>query len=208
MFATDSWLPLFPLKTVLFPDGILPLKVFEARYMDMVRDCMKNSTPFGVVLIKSGQEVGMAAEPEEVGCLAHIMDWDMENLGVMMLRTQGGDRFRILETRVLPDQRLEARVDLIAPDSTVPASDVHVTCAKTLKIVIDDINAKGRAERGAEFVSPFSQPIRLDSASWVANRWCEILPIPLKARQKLLELLDAESRLSIVHQYLVQHKII
>jgi uncharacterized protein len=208
MRATDSWLPLFPLKTVLFPDGVLPLKVFEARYIDMVRECMKSDAPFGVVLIKSGQEVGTAAEPEEVGCLAHITGWDMENLGVMMLRTQGGDRFRIRETRVLPDQRLEARVDLIAPDSTIPASDVHVTCAKTLKMVIDDVNEKGRAERGADFISPFSQPIRLDSASWVANRWCEILPIPLKARQKLLELLDAESRLSIIHQYLVQHKIV
>jgi uncharacterized protein len=208
MSATESWLPLFPLKTVLFPDGVLPLKVFEARYIDMVRDCMKNNAPFGVVLIKSGQEVGNAAEPEEVGCLAHITGWDMENLGVMMLRTQGGDRFRIRETRVLPDQRLEAKVDLIAPDSAVPASAVHVTCAKTLKIVMDDVNAKGRAEQGAGFVSPFSQPARLDSASWVANRWCEILPIPLKARQKLLELLDAESRLSIVHQYLVQHKIV
>lgn len=208
MRATDSWLPLFPLKTVLFPEGVLPLKVFEARYIDMVRECMKNDAPFGVVLIKSGQEVGTAAEPEEVGCLAHITGWDMEELGVMMLRTQGGERFRIRETRVLRDQRLEARVELIAPDTTIPASDVHVACAKTLKMVIDDVNEKGRAERGADFISPFSQPIRLDSASWVANRWCEILPIPLKARQKLLELLDAESRLSIIHQYLVQHKII
>ncbi|WP_420473007.1 LON peptidase substrate-binding domain-containing protein [Noviherbaspirillum sp. ST9] len=208
MRATDSWLPLFPLKTVLFPDGVLPLKVFEARYIDMVRECMKDNVPFGVVLIKSGQEVGAAAEPEEVGCLAHITGWDMETLGVMMLRTQGGERFRIRETRVLPDQRLEARVDLIAPDSTVPTSDIHVTCAKTLKMVIDDVNAKGRVERGSDFISPFSQPIRLDSASWVANRWCEILPIPLKARQKLLELLDVESRLSIIHQYLVQHQIV
>jgi uncharacterized protein len=208
MRATDSWLPLFPLKTVLFPEGVLPLKVFEARYIDMVRECMKDNAPFGVVLIKSGQEVGAAAEPEEVGCLAHITSWDMEELGVMMLRTQGGERFRIRETRVLRDQRLEARVDLIAPDISIPASDIHVTCAKTLKMVIDDVNAKGRAERGSDFISPFAQPIRLDSASWVANRWCEILPIPLKARQKLLELLDAESRLSIIHQYLVQHKIV
>ncbi|HYC42656.1 MAG TPA: LON peptidase substrate-binding domain-containing protein [Noviherbaspirillum sp.] len=208
MRTTDSWLPLFPLKTVLFPEGVLPLKVFETRYIDMVRECMKDNAPFGVVLIKSGQEIGSAAEPEEVGCLAHITGWDMEELGVMMLRTQGGDRFRIRETRVLRDQRLEARVDLIAPDTAIPASDVHVTCAKTLKMVIDDVTAKGRAERGNDFISPFSQPIRLDSASWVANRWCEILPIPLKARQKLLELLDAESRLSIIHQYLVQHKIV
>ena len=208
MLQNDTWLPLFPLKTVLFPDGILPLKVFETRYIDMVRDCMKRNAPFGVVLIKTGQEVGMAAEPEEIGCLAYIADWDMENLGVMMLRTQGGERFRIVETRVLPDQRLEARVDMIAADAISPVSDMHVACAKTLKIVIDDVDAKGRAEQGEAFASPFSRPIRLDSASWVANRWCEILPIPLKARQKLLELDDAQSRLTIVHQYLLQHKIL
>ncbi|RJF97669.1 LON peptidase substrate-binding domain-containing protein [Noviherbaspirillum saxi] len=208
MPLTDSWLPLFPLKTVLFPGGVLPLKVFETRYIDMVRDCMKHNTPFGVVLIKAGQEVGMAAEPEGTGCLASIADWDMQNLGVMMLRTEGGERFRILETRVLSDQRLEARVEMMAADPVSPVSDIHVECAKMLKIVIDDIDAKGREEEGAKFISPFSQPARLDNASWVANRWCEILPIPLKARQKLLELDDAQTRLSIVHQYLQQHKIL
>lgn len=204
----DAWLPLFPLKTVLFPEGILPLKVFETRYIDMVRECMKHNMPFGVVLIKAGQEVGTAAEPEEIGCLAHITDWDIQNLGVMLLRTQGGTRFRTLETRVLADQRLEARVEMIAADEAITISDIHVNCAKTLKIVMDDIDAKGRTEYGNAFVSPFSHPIRLESASWVSNRWCEILPIPLKARQKLLELGDAQSRLSIVHQYLQQHKIL
>lgn len=208
MAYRDTWLPLFPLKTVLFPGGILPLKVFETRYIDMLRECMKREAPFGVVLIKSGQEVGAAAEPETVGCLANITGWDMQKLGVMMLRTRGGERFRILETRVLADQRLEARVEMIAADSAIPISDIHVSCAKTLKIVIDDVDAKGHAEQGEDFLSPFSQPIQLENAGWVANRWCEILPIPLKARQKLLELGDAQSRLSIVHQYLQQHKIL
>ncbi len=208
MRADDSWLPLFPLKTVLFPEGVLPLKVFEARYIDMVRECMRRDAPFGVVQIKAGQEVGMAAEPESVGCLAHISSWDMEVPGVMMLRTLGGERFRILETRVLTDQRLEAQVDMIAPDEPASVSDVHVACATALKLVIDDVNAKGRAQQDEAFISPFSQPVRLDSASWVANRWCELLPITLKARQKLLELDDAQIRLSIVHQYLQQHQIL
>jgi uncharacterized protein len=208
MLQNDAWLPLFPLKTVLFPDGILPLKVFETRYMDMVRDCMKRNSPFGVVLIKAGQEVGAAAQPETVGCLARIVDWDMQTLGVMMLRTQGGERFCILETRVLADQRLEARIKMIAADHAIPISDMHVLCAKTLKIVMDDIAARGQSEQGDAFISPFSQPMQLENAGWVANRWCEILPIPLKARQKLLELDDVQSRLSIVHQYLLQHKIV
>jgi hypothetical protein len=208
MAHADGWLPLFPLKTVLFPGGILPLKVFEARYIDMVRECMKRNAPFGVVLIRSGQEVGTAAEPEAVGCLAHIVDWDMRDLGVMMLRTQGGERFRIRDTRVLADQRLEARVDMIAADDLTTVSEIHAACATTLKLIIEDIDAKGKAEQGDAFNSPFSLPIRLDSASWVSNRWCEILPIPLKARQKLLELDDAQSRMAIIYQYLRQHNIL
>jgi uncharacterized protein len=204
----NAWLPLFPLKTVLFPGGLLPLKVFETRYIDMVRECMKKDAPFGVVLIKSGAEVGAAAEPESVGCLAHIDEIDMPSLGVMLLRTRGGERFRIRETRVLPDQRLEARIDMIAADSSAPVSDAHLSCATALKIVIDDIEAKGKAEYGDDFDTPFARPVRLDDTGWVANRWCEILPIPLKARQKLLELESAQSRMAIVHQYLQQHEII
>lgn len=208
MSIKNAWLPLFPLNTVLFPGGVLPLKVFETRYVDMVRQCMKSATPFGVVRIKSGQEVGPAAEPETVGCLANITQWDMQDLGVLLLRTQGGERFRIIETRVLEDQRLEARIEMIPADVAVAVSDMHLSCAKALKLVIDDINIKGREEQGNTFISPFAQPVQLDNTGWVANRWCEILPIPLKARQRLLELESAKSRLAIVHQYLQQHKIL
>jgi Lon protease-like protein len=205
----DHWIPLFPLNTVLFPGGVLPLRVFETRYIDMVRDCMKHDAPFGVVLIRSGQEVGGAAEPEAVGCMAYITQWDMEQLGMLMLRTQGGERFRILETRTLADERLEARVEMIAADDVSQAvSDAHVACATALKTVTDAITARGRAEQGDAFESPFAMPMQFDQSGWVANRWCEILPIPLKARQKLLELEDAQSRLAVVHQYLQQHKIL
>lgn len=203
-----AWLPLFPLNTVLFPGGILPLRVFEARYIDMVRECMKREAPFGVVLIKSGKEVGTAAEPENVGCLASIVQWDMVNPGVLLLRTRGGKRFRILQTRELTDHRLEARIEIMATDALAPVSDIHVRCATALKTVIDDINTKAQLTQSDAFDSPFVQPVQLDDADWVANRWCEILPIPLKARQKLLELDDAQARLKIVYQYLQQHRIV
>jgi Lon protease-like protein len=208
MPENEYWLPLFPLNTVLFPGGILPLKVFETRYIDMVRDCMKRETPFGVVLIKSGQEIGEAAEPEDVGCMAHITDWDAPQLGVLLLRTEGGTRFRILETRVHKDQHLEGRVQIIGHGGPGILAKEHEGCANTLKLVIHDINTKGRAEIGAEFESPFTESLHLDDAGWVANRWCEILPIPLKARQKLLEVDDAQTRLTIIQQYLQQHEII
>jgi hypothetical protein len=210
-FPSDDqdWLPLFPLNTVLFPGGVLPLKVFETRYIDMVRECMKLDRPFGVVRIKSGREVGTAAVPDEVGCLAHIEQWDMPELGLLMLQTTGGQRFRILETRVLADQRIEARVELIADDADAPISPELRACARALKLVIDDITeAANGGQEGATGFSPFPKELLLDSTCWVANRWCEILPISTLARQKLLELQDAHSRLAIVHQYLQQHGIL
>ena len=202
--SEHAWLPLFPLDTVLFPGGVLPLKVFEARYIDMVRDCMKRDAPFGVVRIKSGKEVGAAAQPDRIGCLAHIVEWDMPELGLLMLQTSGSHRFRILETRVLADQRIEAVTELIADDAEVPASMELVACAHALKTVIEDITEAA----GDDCFKPFPADMRFDSACWVANRWCEILPISTLARQKLLELNDAQSRLKIVHQYLLQHGII
>lgn len=207
MPENENWLPLFPLNTVLFPDGILPLKVFETRYIDMVRDCMKKDAPFGVVLIKSGQEIGAAAEPENVGCLAVITNWDAPQLGVLLLRTQGGSRFRILEIRTHKDQHLEARVEILDNIASAIKKE-HAACANTLELVIHDINNTGRAEHGADFENPFAEKLQLNDAGWVANRWSEILPIPLKAKQKLLELDDPQIRLTIVYQYLQQHQII
>lgn len=205
----QSWIPLFPLNTVLFPGGVLPLKVFETRYMDMLRECMKHQQQqFGVVLIKSGQEVGAAAEPEDFGCLTQIVEWDMQDLGVMMLRTVGSQRFRILQRRVLADRRQEAQIELIAADRPGKPDQIHLECAALLKLVIDDINTQGRSAHGSDYASPFAVPLQFNNAGWVANRWCEILPIPLKARQALLETIDGNQRLGIVHQYLLQHDII
>ena len=204
--ADANWLPLFPLQTVLFPDGVLPLRIFETRYIDMVRECMRLEKPFGVVAIREGTETGTAAEPEAVGCIARIVEWDMEAGGLLMIRTHGTARFRIVTTRVLADNRLEAQVEHLSADSKLPPSATHVDCANTLKLITDDF-----AEREAkdnEFAFPFAKPLRFDDAGWVANRWCEILPIPLKARQKLLEVDDPEVRLSIIHSYLQQQKIL
>jgi ATP-dependent Lon protease len=116
--SDTAWLPLFPLKTVLFPGGVLPLRVFETRYVDMVRACMKTESPFGVVAIRTGTEVGKAAEPYAVGTHAHIVEWDMAELGVLLLQTRGGSRFRILETRLQNNQLLEARTETLQSDET------------------------------------------------------------------------------------------
>ena len=209
-----SWLPLLPLNAVLFPDGILPLKIFEARAVDMVRQCMRTDQPFGVVLLKNGKENTTAVDLESMGCIANIVDWEMPQMGVLHLRARGGSRFHIRQTRVTESGRIEAQVVVLAPQladagTTKPStatSDAHLRCARALKRVIDDLHLKhlGGTEKPAD--TPFSHPIRLDDAGWVADRWCEILPIPLIARQKLLELDDPEIRLSIVLKFLLQHQ--
>ncbi|MGB7480178.1 MAG: LON peptidase substrate-binding domain-containing protein [Burkholderiaceae bacterium] len=206
MPADAPWLPLFPLHAVLFPDGLLALKIFETRYIDMIGACMKTAAPFGVVLIRSGQETGAAAEPESVGCLAHISDWDMRSDGILTVRARGGLRFRIIEQRTF-SQRLEARIELLPEPAPQPVSAAHASCASTLRLVIEDIDRKGAADEPG-YQSPFARPLRLDDAGWVADRWCEILPIPPRARQKLLELDDPGSRLEIVDRYLRQHRIL
>jgi len=205
-------LPLFPLNTVLFPGGVLPLRVFEARYMDMVRQCMKTASPFGVVLIGKGSEVGAPAATESIGTTARIAAWDMPQLGLLHLRAIGGDRFRIESAEVQPDGLQVARVEPIAPDDDLPLDERYRPCAELLQRVIDDL-VRQRAEDDGDPQDPvssipFEAPYRFESSVWVGNRLCEFLPIPLRARQKLMELQDATSRLQLVQRFLLQHGVL
>ncbi len=209
---TDTaWLPLFPLKTVLFPGGVLPLRVFETRYVDMVRACMKTESPFGVVAIRSGVEVGMAAEPYTVGTHAHIVEWDMPELGVLLLQTRGGTRFRILETRAQNNQLLEARTEALPSDeinTTEYSESALAVCSRVLRVVMDELLERASAEAGRDFVNPFPEPHQLDHAGWVANRWCEMLPIDHDEKQSLLEITDDSERILRVEAYLQQNGVL
>lgn len=209
MSTNDTgWLPLFPLNTVLFPDGVLPLRVFETRYVDMVRERMKADAPFGVVAIRSGSEVGQAAEPHAVGTLAHIVEWDMPEFGVLLLNTRGGERFRVIETRTLPSQLIEARTEPVIAAESADAGETLPLCANVLRAVIDELLQRAKAEAGQDFISPFPEPHRLDDAGWVANRWAEMLPIPLEDKQALLEMTDSAARLRRVEQYLRENGVV
>jgi Lon protease-like protein len=206
-------LPLFPLNTVLFPGGVLPLRVFEARYIDMVRACMKNSSPFGVVSITRGSEVGAPASTESVGTLAQIVAWDMPQLGLLHLRAVGGLRFQIERTKVQSNGLQVAQIEPIEPDDDLPLAEQYRPCADLLRRVITDAGRQ-RAEDGdgepPDPISaiPFESPYRFDSSVWVGNRLCEFLPIPLRAKQKLMELQDAHSRLELVLRFLRQHGVL
>ena len=186
-------IPIFPLNTVLFPGGVLPLRIFETRYMDMTRECMKSARPFGVCLIRSGSEVGAPAVPEPVGCLARITDWDMPQLGVLHLKTLGGQRFRILDCAADTQGLLGAQIELIEPEQSSSVPSAFASCARLLARVIE--------ERGP---GVFAEPFELDDAAWVGYRLAEILPLAPATKQELLELGDSAGRLALLQQFLGQ----
>ena len=190
-------LPLFPLGSVLFPGGILALKVFEQRYLDMAADCLRRTLPFGICLIASGREVGEPATPHAVGTLAHIREADMAQLGILMLKVRGGRRFRILSSAPQPNGLLHATVELLdeAEGYEIPAAVAGVL--PLLEKVAGDLGPERMPE-----------PHAFGDAAWVGYRLAEILPVQALAKQKLLELDDPVSRLEIIHTYLAQRRLV
>jgi Lon protease-like protein len=186
-------LPLFPLGTVLFPGGLLPLRIFEQRYMEMAKACLRDSSPFGVCLIREGSEVGTAAAHEKVGCLARIVQWDMQQLGMLHIVAQGGERFRALSEEVRPDQLIVGEVELLPETADAPLEPRHERCAKLLERIA--------AEHGERL---FAKPWRFDSSAWVGARLAEVLPLPGSAKQELLELDDCLKRLDILQRLLAE----
>jgi Lon protease-like protein len=186
-------LPLFPLNTVLFPGGVLPLRVFEQRYMDMTKACLQDNAPFGVCLIKDGSEVGSPATPHEVGCLARITDWDMQQLGVLNLKVVGVRRFRILESRVEANGLTVAKAQLLPVEASLPMPAEHAACAGVLKHIVDRVGE-----------DKFDAPLAFDDAVWVGYRLAEVLPLKMAAKQSMLEMNDTVVRLEVLHRFLGQ----
>ena len=194
--ARRETVPIFPLSTVLFPGALLPLRIFEARYMDMAKGCLKDGTSFGVCLIREGAEVGAPAVPERVGCLARIAEWDMEELGILKVRAEGLERFRIVSFETNKQGLIVGEVERLAPEDTGETPGL-AECAEFLHKVIAGIGAKR-----------FGEPLRFGDASWVSFRLAEILPLRNDVKQKLLELRDASVRLAILHRFLRKQRLI
>ena len=189
-------LAIFPLNAVLFPGGLLPLRIFEQRYMEMAKACLKNDEPFGICLIRSGHEVGAPATPEPIGCTARIVEWDMQQLGVLSIKARGDQRFRILESRITETALTRASVEMLPQDADSALPEEFGACATLLKAVFE--------EHGSAIVAA---PLQFESSSWVSSRLVEILPVPLAAKQKLLELDDARQRIEILGKFLQQHRL-
>jgi Lon protease-like protein len=175
---------------VLFPGGRLPLRIFEQRYMGMAKTCLKDGTPFGVCLIREGNEVGKPAVPAEIGTLARISDWDMPQLGLLQVVARGEGRFRILERRVERDGLARARVAAIADDEDSPVPPGCARCARLLERLL------------GETPDAITQPHHLDSSWWVGLRLAELLPLSMASKQELLEITDVLARLERLNSVL------
>ena len=192
----DRLLPLFPLQAVLFPGGLLGLKIFEARYLDLVSACLREQRPFGLICLRQGTEAGRGAVAlESVGTLAHIDEVDSEQAGILRLRCTGGSRFALAGA---PSQQADGL--WTAPVTPVDDDPAELPAPEMLATVTALAQAIGNLK--AQDALPFLEPFRLDDAGWVANRWCEILPISMAARQKLMALESPSLRLKIVDEYL------
>lgn len=189
-------IPLFPLNTVLFPGSILPLKIFEQRYLNMAAACLKDNSPFGICLIEAGGEVGEAALPHTVGTLASIANWEMEQLGILMIDAIGGRRFRVIDHEVGSEKLLIATVELLA-EAEVPLPQNRERLLPLLQRVVSDLGPERMPE-----------PHRYDDAAWVGYRLTEVLPVQNLAKQKLLELDDPLTRLEILEKFLDQRQLL
>jgi Lon protease-like protein len=190
-------LPLFPLQTVLFPGGLLSLKVFEARYLDLMGRCLREARPFGVVALRRGTEVRRAKEAialEAIGTIADLLDVDSAQAGILHVRCRGRQRFSLSDPRQDPDGVWLAQIELLPDDDVVLPEQAYAGTVRGLASAISTLKAQG--------AEPFLEPHLFDQAGWVANRWCEILPISLAAKQKLMELPDPKLRLQLVDEFL------
>ena len=183
-------LPLFLLNTVLYPEQRLSLRVFEARYMDMITDCLKKELPFGLVSIRTGAEVGDIAEPMDVGTLAYIESWEMPGPGLLHIVARGGPRFHIETTEHVGKLTL-ASVVMWEEEAATSIAPEYTQLVDFIRRIVD--------ETQTPIIAP---PHRFDDASWVGMRLAQLLPLPLTRKQAWLEQRDPLARLESIQREL------
>ena len=211
-----SSLPLFPLGSVLYPGGLLPLRIFEVRYLDMIGKCHKNGAPFGVVSLTAGSEVrkpqpgksGKADKPDgdgfaseefcDTGTLATITEFSIPQPGLMVIRCVGAQRFKINNREKLKHGLWIADVERIDDDMAVSVPEDLKPCANSLGKLIKSLQQRNIPANQMPLMSPY----QLDDCGWVANRWCELLPLPLELKQRLMALDNPLVRLELISDIL------
>ena len=179
-------IPLFPLSSVLFPGGRLHLRIFEPRYLDLVRECCRDGSPFGVCLILAGRETGEPAVPAAIGTLARISDFQRDENGLLGIVAEGGARFRVSRSRARADGQLRGNAERWPGE---PVQEVPVEFALLQSIL----------ERLIETMAPhWRHAARSDyeDASWLGFRLAELLPLDAGEQQRMLELTDPLQRLA------------
>ena len=193
-------LPLFPLHTVLYPGGRLPLRIFEQRYLEMAKACLRDGSPFGVCLIVQGDEVmpkgGAAPDFAKVGTLARIESWDMPQQGILLVSAAGDSRFEVRAHAVARDGLVVADLAMLEAEPRLPLDPRFQSLARLLDLL---------AARAGPHQFPSERTY--DDASWVGYRLCELLPLPLPTKQRLLESDDAEARLAALQEFLKQQGV-
>ncbi|MEP6875447.1 MAG: LON peptidase substrate-binding domain-containing protein [Burkholderiales bacterium] len=208
-------LPLFPLNTVLFPGGVLPLQIFEIRYLDMIGRRHKSGEPFGVVCLSRGSEVRQPAGGpsgdafaheafHQVGTLAHIDSLERPQPGLVVVRCSGTQRFRITRSAQQKYGLWVADVELLADDAPVSVPDDIAFTRAGLQGLLRQIehSIEHSGEAGTE--PPLRKPYRWDDCGWLANRWCELLPIDTALKQRFMALDSPVLRLELVADTLGQ----
>ncbi len=190
-------LPLFPLQAVLFPGGLLRLKVFEARYLDLIGTCLREQASFGVVALRQGTEVRRGADAvalEDVGVVAELVDVDSPQPNILHVQCRGTRRFKVTSPQQQDQGLWVAKAELLDDDPVVVPAESMLDTVKGLANAIATLRQQG--------TEPFLRPFQFESAGWVANRWCEILPISHAAKQKLMALDEPLTRLQLVDEFL------
>jgi Lon protease-like protein len=187
----QTTLPLFPLNTVVFPGGVLPLRIFEQRYLDMVKQAIADNTPFGICAIREGGETGTPAVPYAVGTCVRVTDWDMPQTGILHIDTLAQERFVIRSTRTEPSGLLVGTVEAVSSEAATAVPDDLELAVEILRHIIGEY---GDAH--------FPAPHQYDNAVWVGYRLSEVLPLKRSIKQNLLEMNDSVTRLRILAEFL------
>lgn len=196
-----AMIPLFPLGTVLFPDGYLPLRIFEVRYLDLIHQCFTTGAEFGVVALISGQEIQVAGQNErfaDIGTMARILEMTQVAPNLQNVRTIGGTRFRILASERQKNGVWQAEIEALEPDQEVPIPPELDDTARALGHLIAALQQEGIAPPHFPLLPPF----KLDDCGWVSNRWCDLLPLSIEEKQRLLTLNNPLLRLELVQDLL------
>ena len=178
-------LPIFPLRTILFPDSKLPLRIFEPRYIDMVSRSMREDSEFGIILSRESTDPKMF-ETYDTGTLAKIIDWDQGGDGLLGIPTLGTQKFRLKQLNKQEDGLNIGSIERIEKEGDYKPLKEFTHLVELLQAILDDVNIYDDDEK------------RFDSASWISYRFAEILPLRIEDKQKCLEIDDPIIRLNFL----------